>query len=87
VVGYHPEDGGSMDLWNDDILPQHYTTSQPGYLNLKHHRRDNLKTRKCKLAQRSFLSLASRPIDRISLPTASGREHCGSEFNDWKLCH
>jgi hypothetical protein len=24
----HPEDGGSMDLWNFGILPQHYTTSQ-----------------------------------------------------------
>jgi hypothetical protein len=25
----HPEDGGSTDLWNVGILPQHYTTSQP----------------------------------------------------------
>jgi hypothetical protein len=25
----HPEDGGSMDLWNAGILPQHYTASQP----------------------------------------------------------
>jgi len=25
----HPEYGGSMDLWNDGILPQHYTASQP----------------------------------------------------------
>jgi hypothetical protein len=25
----HFEDGGSMDLRNVDILPQHYTTSQP----------------------------------------------------------
>jgi hypothetical protein len=25
----HPEDGGSMDLWNVDTLPRHYTTSQP----------------------------------------------------------
>jgi len=25
----HPEDGGSMDLWNDGSLPQHYTASQP----------------------------------------------------------
>jgi len=23
------EDGGSMDLWNVSILPQHYTVSQP----------------------------------------------------------
>jgi len=23
------EDGGRMDLWNDGILPQHYTTSPP----------------------------------------------------------
>jgi hypothetical protein len=36
VVGYHrfrgpccPRDGGSMDLWNDGILPQHYTAPQP----------------------------------------------------------
>jgi hypothetical protein len=36
LVSYHnttwrhnPEDGGSMDLWNVDILPQHYTASQP----------------------------------------------------------
>jgi len=25
----HPEDGGSMDLWNVGILLQHYTVSQP----------------------------------------------------------
>jgi len=25
----HPEDGGSMDLWNVGILPRHYTESQP----------------------------------------------------------
>jgi len=25
----HPEDGGSMDFWNFDILSQHYTASQP----------------------------------------------------------
>jgi len=25
----HPEDGGSMDLWNVGILPQHYTASHP----------------------------------------------------------
>jgi len=25
----HPKDGGSIDLWNDCILPQHYTMSQP----------------------------------------------------------
>jgi len=24
----HSEDGGSMDLWNVGILPQHYTMSQ-----------------------------------------------------------
>jgi hypothetical protein len=36
LVSYHnttlrhnPEDGGSMDLWNVGILPQHYTASQP----------------------------------------------------------
>jgi hypothetical protein len=36
LVSYHnntrrhnPEDGGSMDLWNVDILPQHYTATQP----------------------------------------------------------
>jgi hypothetical protein len=32
VVGYlrfrGPEDGGTMDLWNVGILPQHYTASQ-----------------------------------------------------------
>jgi len=26
---HNPEDGGSMDLWNVGILPQHYTASQP----------------------------------------------------------
>jgi hypothetical protein len=26
---YNPEDGGSMDLRNIGILPQHYTMSQP----------------------------------------------------------
>jgi len=26
---HHPEDGGSMDLWNFGILPQHHTASQP----------------------------------------------------------
>jgi hypothetical protein len=25
----HRKDGGSMDLWNVDILPQHYTASRP----------------------------------------------------------
>jgi len=25
----HPEDGSSMDLWNNGILPQNYTSSQP----------------------------------------------------------
>jgi len=25
----HHEDGGSMDLWNDCILPQHYTCHIP----------------------------------------------------------
>jgi len=25
---HNPEDGGSMDLWNVGILPQHYTGSQ-----------------------------------------------------------
>jgi len=36
LVSYHnttrhhkPEDGGSMDLRNVGILPQHYTASQP----------------------------------------------------------
>jgi hypothetical protein len=36
LVSYHktirrhnPGDGGSMDLWNVGILPQHYTASQP----------------------------------------------------------
>jgi hypothetical protein len=35
MVSYHnitwrhnPEDGGNMDLWNDGILPNHYTASQ-----------------------------------------------------------
>jgi len=27
LQGEHPEDGGSMDLWNADTLPQHYTAS------------------------------------------------------------
>jgi hypothetical protein len=26
---HNPEDGGSMDLWNVGVLPQHYTASQP----------------------------------------------------------
>jgi hypothetical protein len=26
---HNPEDGGSIDLWNVGILPQHYTASQP----------------------------------------------------------
>jgi len=31
VTGHslHSEDGGSMDLWNIGILPQHYMASQP----------------------------------------------------------
>jgi len=28
VVGYDTEDGGSMDLWNVGILPQHHAASQ-----------------------------------------------------------
>jgi hypothetical protein len=28
-MNLHPEDGGSMDLWNVGILPQHYMSSQP----------------------------------------------------------
>jgi hypothetical protein len=30
-----PEDGGSMNVWNFGILPQHYTASQPVDLDLK----------------------------------------------------
>jgi hypothetical protein len=26
---HYPEDGGSMEIWNVDILPQQYTASQP----------------------------------------------------------
>jgi len=26
---FHPEDGGSMHLWNTGILPQYYMASQP----------------------------------------------------------
>jgi hypothetical protein len=33
-----------MDIWNVDILPQHYTASQPR--RPQHHRRESLKTRK-----------------------------------------
>jgi len=33
--GLHPEDGGSMDLWNVCVLPQHYTTSEPRRLRLE----------------------------------------------------
>jgi len=29
VSWVHPEDGGSMDLWNNGSLPQHYMASQP----------------------------------------------------------
>jgi hypothetical protein len=29
VFWFHPEDGGSMDLRNVGIPPQHYTASQP----------------------------------------------------------
>jgi hypothetical protein len=36
LISYHdttrrhnPKDGGSMDLWNVGVLPQHYTASQP----------------------------------------------------------
>jgi len=40
VVGYHhfwghPEDGGSMELWNIGIPPQEYMVSQPRRLQLK----------------------------------------------------
>jgi len=36
VVGYqYDEDGGSMDLWNVGILPQHYTASQLRKLRLE----------------------------------------------------
>jgi len=31
----HPEDGGSMDLWNVGILSQYCTASQPGRLRLQ----------------------------------------------------
>jgi hypothetical protein len=36
----HPEDGGSMDIWNADILPQHCTASQPRRLDLDLHPED-----------------------------------------------
>jgi len=29
MPAFRPEDGGSMDLRNVGILPQHYTASQP----------------------------------------------------------
>jgi hypothetical protein len=28
-AAFHPEDGGSTDLWNVTVLPQHCTASQP----------------------------------------------------------
>jgi len=31
----HPEDGGSMDIWNVGILPQHYMASQPRRLKME----------------------------------------------------
>jgi len=37
---FQSEDGGSMDLWKDDILLQHYTASQ----HTRH--RGNLKSRR-----------------------------------------
>jgi hypothetical protein len=39
------EDGGSMDLRNVGILPQHYAASHTEDLDLKHHRRESFKTR------------------------------------------
>jgi hypothetical protein len=57
VTLLHIEDGGSMDLRNVGILPQHYTAPQPRRwrqhgqrrhrprdLNLNRHRRENLKS-------------------------------------------
>jgi len=29
ITSLQSEDGGSIDLWNVAILPQHYTASQP----------------------------------------------------------
>jgi hypothetical protein len=34
---HNPEDGGTMDLWNVGILPQHYTVSQPERPGLYFH--------------------------------------------------
>jgi len=39
VTSVHPEDEGSMDLWNVGILPQHNIEDH----GLKHHRRESLK--------------------------------------------
>jgi hypothetical protein len=39
----HPEDGGSMHLWNVGIPLQHYTTSQPIKSLIWNHRRESLK--------------------------------------------
>jgi len=41
----HPEDEGSMDLWNFGILPQYYAALQPGRPRLKYHRRESFKSR------------------------------------------
>jgi hypothetical protein len=52
-----PEDGSSMNLRNVGILPQHYKASQPEDLDLKHHRRESLKTR---TKRRCFVIYASK---------------------------
>jgi hypothetical protein len=43
--GWSDEDGGSIDLWNVGILPQHCTASQCRSPGLNHHRRESLKAR------------------------------------------
>jgi len=35
MLSLHPEDGGSIDIWNVGISPHHYTESQPSRPRLK----------------------------------------------------
>jgi hypothetical protein len=69
----HPEDGDSMVLRNDGILPQHYGALQIQKTTCIFHRRENLKSRRVlKIKQdikHGLVALCS--ISAIMLPSTS----------------